>query len=123
VPSVVIKSESPSKPDQEIVNGHETNAQNHLSNRDDSKTFVAYFNHLHNSLQRALTTWCRKIPEFQRASCLQTRLLSNIVMLYICSFQFHFLCFSLSFSFSLLFFNMLEYIVYFVSETGNAKGM
>jgi len=122
VPSVVIKSESPSKPDQEIINGHETNAQNHLSNRDDLKTFVAYFNHLQLSLQRALTTWCRKIAEFQRVSCLQTCLLSNIVTCISVRFSFTFyvlICLSLS----LLFFNMLEYVVYFVSETGNAKGI
>ncbi|XP_011700705.1 PREDICTED: cytoskeleton-associated protein 5 isoform X2 [Wasmannia auropunctata] len=36
VPSVDIKSASPSKPDQEIVNDHDT--QNHLSGRDNSKT-------------------------------------------------------------------------------------
>lgn len=45
VPSLIITSESSSKTDQEIVNGHET--QNHLSDRDDAKTFVAYFNDLH----------------------------------------------------------------------------
>lgn len=52
VPSVVITSKSPSKTDQEIVNNHET--QNHLSDRDDAKTFVAYFNHLHNYVCDAL---------------------------------------------------------------------
>jgi len=109
VPSVVIKSESPSKPNQEIVN--ETNAQNHLSNRDDPKTFVAYFNHLHNSLRRALTTWCWKIPEFQRTSCLQTHLLSNIVTCISVRFSFTFyvsVCLSLSLSFSSICLNMLS---------------
>ncbi|XP_024888303.1 cytoskeleton-associated protein 5-like [Temnothorax curvispinosus] len=43
--SSVIKTESPSKLDQEIVS--ETNTQNHLSDRDGLKTFVAFnhFNH------------------------------------------------------------------------------
>lgn len=55
-------SKSTSKSNQEIVNDHEIDTQNHLSDRDNSKTFVAYFNHLQLSLRRALTTWCREMP-------------------------------------------------------------
>lgn len=123
MPSVIIKSESTSKPDQEIVNNHKTDTQNHLSGQDDTKTFVAYFNHLHNCLRRALTTWCREMPRNLIVHPAYNNSLSIIVIeychLYICLLQLHFLCFNLSYFF-LFSFNMLECIC-LLSKIGNAK--
>jgi len=66
---------------------------------------------IYTTLCNALTTWCRKIPEFQRASCLQTRLLSNIVTCISVRFDFTFyvsVCLSVSLSFSSICLNMLS---------------
>jgi len=98
-----VPSESSSKSDQENISNHETDTQNHLSNRDDSKTFVTSFVDLHNFVTRSNDMVLGNIAECHRASCVQYLVYCRIYChLYICFFQFHFLRFNLLSLFSSL---------------------